>query len=523
MPDSLLPLIATQNASQVADFLLQEQLFPNVKDKGEELPPFFTSSTFTQKIASQLIEGTFEKPAPFGYVRFRSRRFDGLVRRLGLPHPVAHARLVLLMRDNWSAIELKLKSTQSAIKPEIRPGKRLIEMTYDTSQSSTWGEIRRAQGREYEVRADISNCFPSLYSHSIDWALRTKIEAKKDRSIPPKTWQGKLDQAVRNCHNGETTGVMIGPATSNILSEIVLQQIDVTLGHNYCFRRYIDDYTMYCDSHAEAEMFISDLDSALTEYNLSLNTNKTKITPLRHRIGDPWIDDIHVFLRDPANAYHSVKFLQRCELLSQNYPDKSVLTYSLKTLLSKRDCPHVADAKAKGLQSNNFYKDNTLLLDEIIRLTYFQPHLTHLMTRQLAHAVLGLDQSKDRVCSELSKQLERAADRKETDTILWLIYAIEKVLDLRINDEILAKVIATDDDLVWTALATTSDKALKSVIKVVSALDPGDTLACQEHWLSRYELYRIGELDPSKCHATLELPWFEIAATGGLAFTNLTG
>lgn len=34
-------------------------------------------------------------------------------------------------------------------------------------------------GKKYVVKSDITSCYPSIYSHSISWALLGKDEAKK--------------------------------------------------------------------------------------------------------------------------------------------------------------------------------------------------------------------------------------------------------------------------------------------------------------------------------------------------------
>ena len=37
-------------------------------------------------------------------------------------------------------------------------------------------------GKKYKVKADISTCFPSIYTHAIPWALVGKNNAKENRN-----------------------------------------------------------------------------------------------------------------------------------------------------------------------------------------------------------------------------------------------------------------------------------------------------------------------------------------------------
>ncbi|GAA8743155.1 hypothetical protein oki421_04250 [Helicobacter pylori] len=77
-------------------------------------------------------------------------------------------------------------------------------------------------GARYKLKADISTCFPSIYTHSIPWAIRGKEIAKKDKNH----WSDEIDTQTRNMNHKETTGILIGPHNSNLISEIILVAVD---------------------------------------------------------------------------------------------------------------------------------------------------------------------------------------------------------------------------------------------------------------------------------------------------------
>lgn len=147
-------------------------------------------------------------------------------------------------------------------------------------------------GKKYMVHADIAKCFPSIYTHAISWALAGKTEAKNhvhDESL----WYNKIDHFARNSKNGETHGLLIGPHTSNILSEIILCVIDEGLSKKYgCYIRNIDDYICYTDSREEAEQFLSDLNRELREFDLLMNHKKTEILELPLCVVKTWVHKI---------------------------------------------------------------------------------------------------------------------------------------------------------------------------------------------------------------------------------------
>ena len=118
--------------------------------------------------------------------------------------------------------------------------------------------------------------FPSIYTHSIPWALHGRRKAKRDRSL---LLEGNLlDRVTQDTRDGQTNGLLIGPHASNILSEIVLTDIDRTLVASYGrYSRHIDDYEYAAKTYEEAESFIRNLSIQLRERELRINEKKTEI------------------------------------------------------------------------------------------------------------------------------------------------------------------------------------------------------------------------------------------------------
>lgn len=75
----------------------------------------------------------------------------------------------------------------------------------------------------FQAHADISNCFGSIYTHSLTWAVAGKANAKVNRS---GFWFNELDTLLMNTNNGETHGILIGAHAYNLVSEIILVVID---------------------------------------------------------------------------------------------------------------------------------------------------------------------------------------------------------------------------------------------------------------------------------------------------------
>lgn len=493
---------STLNSKFVTKALLERQYLPHVKKNGEELPPIFDSTSFTE-VAAEALGSEGLKHA--SWVEFRTRRFDGLVRRMGVPHPVPYARLVLHVRDHWSELEPLLEGSRSQIKPDWHADGRVIQMDY-VDHADQHGQLTKlAHGKAYMVKADISNCFPSIYSHALDWALRTKPVAKADSHPSSTAWESRLDTYARRCVNNETKGLLIGPAVSNVLSEIVLQRIDEDLA-NHEYMRFVDDYTAYFFTRDDAEQFLLELQRALGKFRLDLNTKKTRIVSLREGIGDAWMAEISSHLPADESDLATARFLQHAELIAQRYPGQSVLKFAAKTLLGR--------ASRAGIGS-------IFVVDELVRMTHFHPHLLPLLSQEIGKLAKPGAVDRERLAQALRRQMARAVRGAETDSIMWLLFIVRSQLrrPLRLSPELLSDLIELDDDLVWVALAALDRTRRPAIARRVRGLTYTDESDRQEHWLSRYELWRVGLMESTDLSAQ-EQSWMRVLKSNAVEFSR---
>lgn len=227
-------------------------------------------------------------------------RKDDISRRvLSLPNPKAFLQLTNLMQENWEEVQKFAKSKNSLspityIHKYNTIGEKAMlnsENIRDSIQSkSDFVEgirncIQTSLGYKYRLKVDVANCYNSIYTHSIAWAICGKDEAKQYlRTKKPESLKNsyelaeKLDAFIRFQKNNETNGILVGPFTSRIFSEIVLAAIDRRLVETgFIFRRYVDDYKIYFRSETQARESISQIERILNEYGLHLNNAKTEI------------------------------------------------------------------------------------------------------------------------------------------------------------------------------------------------------------------------------------------------------
>ena len=364
--------------SELMDEISADELYEGLLAYGffaDKLPPIFTSVPFFDYCKTLSIPFSSEWQE---YITFRAMRSINAPRLMGIPTPMKYQRLCAVIRDNWDKIRAHFHSqtdnqsyriSRIHIRKEYNE-KRIFEMNYKNWRVDGNPEsdllINDKGTSRFLVKADISTCFPSIYTHSIPWALVGKEEAK--RTIRCTKWYNLIDQACFEMRNGETHGLLIGPHASNLLSEIILTVVDKILyDTGYRFSRNIDDYDCYVNSYDEAQRFLLALEEALREFDLTINHKKTVIFELPVDIEKNWIHQ----LSDIPNIGSSGKveypqvntFIDTALKLATEAGDSAIINYALK--------------KLSGLEITE--NGRKLAAKRFMHMAVLNPYLLHLM------------------------------------------------------------------------------------------------------------------------------------------------
>lgn len=313
----------------------------------EKLPPIFSGESFLDYCKNIRKQSFSDKWR--GYINYVSMRNINIPRNFGIPTPMGHELLCKTLTKHWVKL-LKFFEKKTKTKDQsrlisrvhirkIKDTKALFSMKYKNWRVDGTPEPDIYLGKRYMVHADISKCYPSIYTHAIPWALVGKDVAKKN-SGKKKNWYNQIDHFTQISKNGETHGILIGPHTSNILSEIILCAIDKNLSKKYdSYIRTIDDYTCYVNTKDDAERFIIDLCSELKKYDLSLNHKKTEIKVLPICVGEPWIYKIKFQLATFKKCkdyvdYHDIQAFMDfiIKLVPENNDNNAIVLYAVKAL-----------------------------------------------------------------------------------------------------------------------------------------------------------------------------------------------
>lgn len=442
-------------ADTVREALLQHNFLPRQHDHKEELPPIFHSNQFTPEVAAKLIAIPFRKSG-YDLLPFRRTRHPNIPRMMGIPHPRAYAQLVHAIAENWAHISKQCQSPNSQLEFGLHEDGRIIVLKYDHVAADGEAEDQDPLtdfGKNYRVKTDINNFYHSIYSHSLPWALVGQEESKKHKGPQHKDkWYNQIDKAVTLCQRCETKGMAIGPSTSNILSEVILYQVDAALREKYQFTRYIDDYTAFVDNRDEGDQFLIDLARELERYALVLNLKKTSVAQMPVLNREEWITDINLFLGldDELGAAEDgtrakLKFRQlkliidKAVALSKEFPDGSVIKYAFSSIIEIGIWNEESGADDDAAE--RYFED------ALLRYAYYFPTLIPLIQRWLPRVASSDQRVELRVEKRVIQLLERSFGLAQSDNIVWCIYYLLQ-MGGEAQQELPARCCATNDPMV---------------------------------------------------------------------------
>lgn len=147
------------------------------------------------------------------------------------------------------------------------------------------GSIEMSLDYDYLIETDITDCYGAIYTHSIAWALHTKVEAKKRENRNDQSLIGNaIDAHIQDMRHGQTNGIPQGSVLMDFVAEIVLGFADLELSERlsaasiseYRILRYRDDYRIFVTSSQVGEAIVKLITEVTTGLGLKLSPTKTK-------------------------------------------------------------------------------------------------------------------------------------------------------------------------------------------------------------------------------------------------------
>lgn len=367
-------------------------------------------------------------------------------RSFGIIHPKIYHDIVWYLNQEWDSIinhlfhkDIKIYSYSFPIPitnkaegdvGDLRGGR----MIYEFIEMAEKDLVAEAHDFKYLLRTDIKNCYPSIYTHSIAWALHTKktIRARGNRADYSKFLGLKLDKLFQYSNDGCTNGIPIGPAVSDLISEVVLAAVDkecsIELEKNkieFLGVRFKDDYRFLCNSKEDAHKIIKTLQSGLRDYNLTLNDSKSTVTELPDGLFREWTAE---YQKCSLRYHQKIKYKQLSNTMlstlkiDKQYPDTGVIDKFLNELTSKK-----YNLKLKLNEKYSQKAFSLLLLLKGKRAKSFP------LVLAIIGKIIEKNEDNPEILKYINKSLEKIITKKfenESDNLydlMWLIYFVKSM------------------------------------------------------------------------------------------------
>ena len=144
--------------------------------------------------------------------------------------------------------------------------------------------IELALDYEYTIHTDVVDCYPSIYTHSIAWALHGKAATKTADGRKNKTLIGNLiDWFMQDMRYGQTNGIPQGSVLMDFIAEMVLGYADLLLAaklreskiNDFRVLRYRDDYRIFVNSPIDGELILKSIAEVMIDLRMKLHPQKT--------------------------------------------------------------------------------------------------------------------------------------------------------------------------------------------------------------------------------------------------------
>lgn len=262
-------------------------------------------------------------------------------RPLELIHPAIYISLVntICDPDNWMHIKKRFSEFEAgAVNCCSAPVMSLDHQTDVAAQIRSWWQSVEQQSLIYSLEyshilhADVTDCYGSLYTHSISWALHGLKDGKeKRRDI--SLLGNKIDSHIQAGRYGQTNGISQGSVLMDFVAEIVLgyvdEQINSALGEPTDFRilRYRDDYRIFANSDDRAEEILKVISVKLRSVGMRLGVSKTLLSRnvVEGAIKPDKLAGIDLQDLGDANAKTIQKQLLRLHSFGQRFPNSGAL------------------------------------------------------------------------------------------------------------------------------------------------------------------------------------------------------
>lgn len=394
-------------------------------------------------------------------------------RDLQLIHPVIYISLLntIFTDKNWKTIISAMNNSlekREIIECVSIPVINDASKSDKAAQVGGWWQDFEQQSLFYSLKyshvinTDVTDCYGSIYTHSISWAIHGKDLAKDERHN--KNLVGNIiDRHIQACSNGQTNGIPQGSVLMDFLAEIVLNYVDRMIYEVLCKQnlgvkilRYRDDYRIFSNSDASAELVLKLVSDKLRSVGMRLGVAKTHTSRnvIEGSIKPDKIAALNLSDLGNSNAKTIQKQLLRLHAFGQSYPNSGALRRLLSTFYRK--------IYRKILKYENINTITAIAVDILLISPATIPVVAAILSNFLSYVEKG---KKDELWQLISNKLKTLPYNGYLEIWMQRI-AVPKDVAINFNsDEAICKIVNGDIGIALWNNDWISNPKLKSELK----------------------------------------------------------
>ena len=258
-----------------------------------------------------------------------------------LMHPAIYVSLVNVICDeeNWGFITNRFSEFEGGgVECCSAPVMSVDHQSDVATQIMTWWQKVEQRSLAYSLdfshvlHTDVTDCYGSIYTHSISWALHG-VEEAKEKKGKNSLLGNKIDSHIQSSRYGQTNGISQGSVLMDFVAEIVLGFVDLEITKelqgqdDFRILRYRDDYRIFANSDDRAESILKVISDKLRTVGMRLGVSKTYScrNVVEGSIKQDKLAGIELQDLGSANAKTIQKQLLRLHSFGQRFPNSGAL------------------------------------------------------------------------------------------------------------------------------------------------------------------------------------------------------
>lgn len=443
---------------EAREFFLKENNYVNF-----DLPTYFSFQNLLNLIDKQLTgkklsDYRITNPRDFddiNYIILNNKDGKYAWRPFQIINPAIYVSLVhcMTIKDNWELIKKRFLDFQINDKIECHSIPMVSESEEKTDKESqifTWWQmieqksITLSLDYHFLLQTDITDCYGSIYTHSISWAIHEKSVAKKKHNRTKNSLIGvAIDNHLQDMNYGQTNGIAQGSALMDFIAEIVLGYVDELLSQkiveigilDYRILRYRDDYRIFTNNPFEAEQITKVLSEILSGMGLKLNAGKTDAS--NNVIKSSLKPDKRYWIANRRIAENKQKWLIQLFLLSEQFPNSGTLDTQMRDFLEVLKKSKKEDSNIESL------------ISIVTEIAYRNPRVvpTSIMILSLLIKQIHNKNEKKRILKRIYSKFQQIPN--STFLKIWLQRLTVKIDTSIIYDEPICKLLSNNEIQLW--------------------------------------------------------------------------